>query len=60
MNIEEKRINFKAIKGSLTKSGSTLKRTLPISGTLEQWQKGRSKPLGPLPSRKGALVRKAR
>jgi len=59
MNIEEKRINFKAIKGSLTKSGSTLKRTLPISGTLEQWQKG-SKPLRPLPSRKGALARRAR
>jgi len=59
MNIEVDKINFKAIKDSLTKSGSTLKRTLPISGTLEQWQNS-SKPLGPLPSRKGALARRAR
>jgi len=60
MNIEVDKINFKAIKDSLTKSASTLRRTLPVSGTLEQWQKGRSKPICSLPSRLGALARRAK
>jgi len=57
MNIEVDKINFKAIKDSLTKSGSTLKRTLPISGTLESWQR-RSKPLRQLPT--GVVARRVR
>jgi len=57
MNIEVNKINFKAIKDSLTKSSSTLKRTLPVSGTLEQWQR-KSKPLRQLPT--GVVARRAR